>query len=160
MLDFVLRLISIAVHAGAGGHDHAMPEAAGADVPALVAEAQDPTGKFTTATEVRPILNATKGNWVAVREWDGQDLVYVTHLMSWRCGLVQLRFAVNDGPLEVWEMPPCDETSPQPNAINTDDGLPYKAFELGSVQSVTVEITYDDLENDGVRFERADVLMP
>ncbi len=127
---------------------------------ALVAEDQTPTGKFLTAGEVRPILTATRGNWIAIREWNGQDLVYVTHVWSWRCGLLQMEVSVNDGPAEIWDLPACREDSPQPTAILDEDGLPYRAFGSGSVQQVTVTLTYDDLSTDSVTFRRQDVLMP
>jgi len=122
------------------------------------AEPQVPTGKFTTAAEVKPIMAATKGAWVAVREFDGQDLVYVTHIMSWRCGLAGLRFAVNGGALEDWPLPPCDEASAQPGAI-PEDAVIYLRFPLGSVQSVEVELVYDDLTRETGAFPRAAVLM-
>ena len=34
--------------------------------------------------------------WVAVRDYDGQDLLYVTQILAWRCGLARLQSAVND----------------------------------------------------------------
>lgn len=127
---------------------------------ALVAEDQTATGKFLTATEVKPILTATKGNWIAIREWDGQDLVYVTHLWSWRCGLLQMEVSLNGGPAAIWDLPPCHMESAQPAAILDSDGLPFRAFELGSVQQVSVTVTYDDLTTDSVTVQRQDVLMP
>ena len=105
-------------------------------------------------------MQATKGNWVAVREYDGQDLVYVTHLLSWRCGMHQLRFSINDAPMQVWPLPPCLIDTAQPNAIRTEDGLPYQAFALGNVQSIAIEVLYDDLSSGTARFDRAQVLMP
>lgn len=36
-------------------------------------EPQIPTGKYTTAMEVRPILGITKNNWIGEREFEGQD---------------------------------------------------------------------------------------
>ena len=132
----------------------------GAIAQALVAEDQTPTGRFLTATEVKPILGATRANWVAVREWDGQDLVYVTHIWSWRCGLAQMRVSVNGAAPEVWPLPPCHLDSAQPAAILDGDGLPYRAFPLKSVEALTVWLTYDDLSEDVATFNRAGVLVP
>ena len=102
----------------------------------------------------------TKANWVAVREYDGQDLLYVTHLMAWRCGLHEMRLSVNGGPVEVWPLPPCLLDTNQPNAIRTEDGLPYRAYGLGEVRSVRVELLIDDLSEDSLELERKEVLMP
>jgi hypothetical protein len=125
----------------------------------LVAEPQVPTGQFTTATEVRPILTVTRGNWVAVREFNGQDLVYLTHLLAWRCGLVAIRFGVNGGAMAEWPMPPCQIDTASPNAL-PNDHLPYVGYALKSVESLQIEIVYDDLTTDSAEFERKAVLMP
>ncbi len=126
----------------------------------LVAEDQTPSGKFLTATEVKPILEATRANWVAVREWEGQDLVYVTHLWSWRCGLLEMQVSVNGAPAQVWPMPACHLDTAQPAAILDTDGLPYASFDLQSVETLDVTIIYDDLSEDTMAYTRASVLMP
>ncbi|MBY6157096.1 hypothetical protein [Pseudooceanicola nitratireducens] len=128
--------------------------------PQMQAEPQVPSGRFTTATEVRPILTATKSSWVGVREYDGQDLVYVTQILAWRCGLAGLRVAINDAPLSDWPLPPCHLDTPAPNAILPEDGLPYRAFPLGSVKTITVELIYDDLSSDAAVFLRPMVMIP
>lgn len=130
-------------------------------VPAgLVAEPQTPSGKFTTATEIKPILNATKGNWVAVREYDGQDLLYVTHLWGWRCGLSAMAISLNDEPMQNWPLPACHMKYSTPNAVLEEDGLPYLKLKLGSVRKITIQIVYDDLSMDVATFERGNVLIP
>ncbi|MFC3616688.1 hypothetical protein ACFORG_23345 [Lutimaribacter marinistellae] len=125
-----------------------------------MAEPQDVQGRFTTATEVRPILGATRRSWIAVREFNGQDLLYVTHLWSWRCGLKEIRIGVNGEAPEIWPLPECHLDTASPNAITETDGLPYRAFPLESVESVEVELLYDDLSRDTASFERATILMP
>ena len=130
-------------------------------VPAgLVPEPQAPTGKFTTATEIKPLLNATKGNWVAVRQYDGKDLLYITHLWSWRCGLASIAISVNDEAMQNWPMPPCHAEFSTPNAILEDDGLPYLSLRAGAVQKITIQIVYDDLSMDVASFDRGSVLIP
>ena len=165
MFEIFLTVLALAIQGGGSG-ETAQSEAtvtaqAEETAPAaLVAEPQEPTGKFTTATEVRPILNATKGNWIAVREFDGKDLVYVTHLWTWRCGLLEMRVGINGAAPEIWPLPDCHMDQPMPGVVLEQDGLPYRSFDLGSVQSIDVQITYDDLGTDAVAFDRSQVLMP
>lgn len=117
---------------------------------------------FTTAAEVRPILDATRANWIAVREYEGQDLLYFTHLASFRCGLDSIAYGVNsDLAILPFAAEPCYRDEAAPNALKMENGaLPYVAFPLGQVQSVTVTITYADGEQATVQFDRAAIKMP
>ncbi len=124
-----------------------------------VAEDQTPSGKFLTATEVKPILDATKGNWIAVREWEGQDLIYFTHILSWRCGLFEIRYSVNGGAQKLWPIPECDPNTHTVGAI-PDNADIYDTLPLQSVETVTVELLYDDLTTTRAEFERGAVLIP
>ncbi|MDU9003690.1 hypothetical protein [Sedimentitalea todarodis] len=124
------------------------------EAPQLVAEPQTATGKFTTALEVKPILNATRGNWITLREYDGKDLVYVTHLWAWRCGLLEMRVGINGNTPEPWPMPDCHLDQPAPGAILETDGLPYRGYALGSVALIEVQLTYDDLTTAGAKYNR------
>lgn len=100
---------------------------------------------FTTAAEVKPILEMTKSNWIAVREYDGQDLLYFTQILSWRCGLDSISYAVNGGDATKLATEPCYAEEGAPNALKMDTGLlPYVALPLGAVEDVTVTLTYDD----------------
>lgn len=131
--------------------------AAGLALAAGAAQAQG----FTTAAEVRPILEATRANWVAVREFDGQDLLYFTHLVAWRCGLNRVTFGINGAePAMEWVMEPCYEGTAQPNAIKAEGVQPYVALPLGIVQSVAVVVELDDGTRLDQSFDRAAVLMP
>lgn len=115
---------------------------------------------FTTATEVRPILEATKSNWVAVREFDGQDLLYITQLLAWRCGVATIAIGLNGAEPEIWEVEPCYEDTPTPNAIMSETILPYKRYELGSVAVIDVVLTFEDGTSTEGHFERGNVMTP
>lgn len=123
-------------------------------------EPQDPTGKFTTATEVKPILTATKSAWVALREYDGKDLLYFTHLVAWRCGLHEIQFGVNGAAQQVFEVEDCYTDTAQPNAIKAESHLPYIGYDLGAVNHVTVTLIYDDGSKDSAEYGRKEILMP
>lgn len=116
--------------------------------------------QFTTAAEVKPILDATKANWVSVREYDGKDLLYFTHLMAWRCGIDEIHYSVNGGDDTLWKGEPCYEGEAQPNAIKATDVLPFVSFPLGSVNAVTVRLVYDDGSTDSATYQRAAILTP
>lgn len=140
--------------------------APGDQAPLVLAEArapedQTPTGKFTSAAEIKPIMEATRGQWIAVREWEGEDWIYFTQMMSWRCGLWEVRYGINGAPAEtVLPMEPCYDETAAPNAFVDDALLPFVTFPLASVESVTVEVLYDDGTTDKATYERSDVLLP
>ena len=124
-----------------------------------VAEPQVPTGKFTTAIEIKPIMSATKGNWVAVREYNGNDLIYFSHILAWRCGLAGVRYSINGAPMKDWPLPPCQIDTNSPNAIQSDAKI-YEVHPLKSIGAVTIELIYDDLTRENASFERKQILMP
>lgn len=117
---------------------------------------------MTTAAEVRPILDATKPQWIAVREFDGQDLLYFTNLLAWRCGVTAVSYGLNGAPADTpFQMEPCYEGEAAPNAFKAEDGgFIYLTQPLGSITSVTVSVTYDDGSTDTAEYERKAVLMP
>lgn len=116
--------------------------------------------QFTTAAEVKPILDATKAKWVSVREYDGKDLLYFTHLMAWRCGIEEIHYSVNGGGESLWQGEPCYESEAQPNAIKATDTLPFVTFAQGSVSSVNVRLIYDDGSTDTASYNRSAILTP
>ncbi len=116
--------------------------------------------QFTTAAEVRPILEATRANWVAVREYDGQDLLYFTHLMAWRCGLEAIYYRVNGGDESIWLGEECHEGDTQPNAILSQNLLPFVAFPLKSIETVAVRLVYDDGEEAIADYTRQAIMTP
>lgn len=119
------------------------------------AQAED----FTTAAEVRPILEATKDNWVSVREYDGQDLLYFTHLLAWRCGLSEIHYAINGGAERRFMAEPCYEGEPLPNALKAEDLMPYVALEPGSIEGVSVRILYDDGGEGMMAYQRGAIII-
>lgn len=159
-----------ATEATAKGKDPAELDALAADaaeaaVPAPASrepETQIATGRFTTAIEIKPILGATRPQWVAVREYDGQDLLYFTNLLAWRCGLWEVRYGLNGAaPDIVLPIEPCHEETAQPNALVDPVAYPiWIEAPLGSIDSIEIEIDYDDGTTDAAVYARQSVLMP
>jgi len=116
--------------------------------------------QFMSAAEVKPILGMTKGNWVAVRAFNGQDLLYFTHLMSFRCGLEEVMYGINGEPASIsLPMEPCHEGTSAPMAMDPVAFPPYVAFPAGSVHSVNILMMYDDGDIEEATFERAEIQM-
>ena len=89
----------------------------------------------------RQILEMTKDAWIAFRDFGGEQLIYFTHLEAWKCGIAEVRYSVNSEALDqVWELQACDPENP--SAITTE--RPYIALPLGTAQSVSVQLTYQD----------------
>lgn len=125
-------------------------------------EPQVPTGKYTTALEVKPILGMTKGNWVAVRNYEGQDILYFSHLLAWRCGLWDIRYGINGAPADqVLALEPCHQDMQTPNVLTDVETYPiYATLPPDSVNTVYVEITFDDGTTDFAQFNRNEIQIP
>ena len=115
---------------------------------------------FTTAAEVRPILEATKASWIAIREYEGQDWLYFTQLLAWRCGISSVTYSTNGGPMQPVELAPCHEGTASPNALTSDDPFPNPRFELGSLNTVAIGLVLDDDTTMDAAYERPQVLIP
>jgi len=89
----------------------------------------------------KQILEMTKNSWVAFRNFNGRQLIYFTHLESWKCGILQVKYSINSGSLDqFYLLQSCDPNNS--NAVSTDK--PYISLPLGTAQTITVQVTYDD----------------
>lgn len=114
--------------------------------------------QFTTAAEVRPMLDITRDSWVSLREWNGEDQLLFTQIVAWRCGLDRIRYAVNGGGKKKLPLEPCYEGEIRPNAVKARDVLPYVTLPGGSVETVAVWLDYDDGSSDRESYARAAIL--
>lgn len=131
------------------------------DLTGLSPEDQTPLGKFTTAAEIGPIMEMTKNNWAAVRELDGEDLVYFTQILSWRCGMISAKFSINGAPLQDLELPECHMKYQQPNVlIDEEPLLTFRRFGAGSVDTIRIDILLDDLTTQTMTLQRDNILIP
>lgn len=159
-MEVILFLVGlgVAIDMAASGEQVDFYEAVESSL--FVAEDQTPTGKYTTATEVRMILPHTQAQWIALRPWEGQELLYFTNLLAWRCGLHQVSYAINGGDYQVLEMEPCYVDEAAPNALKMDGGvLPYVTLSADQAQTVDVRILYDDLEEFEAQYDRASIMI-
>jgi len=85
--------------------------------------------------------------WVSFREWQGLK-VYFTHLISYRCGIGEVRYGYDGAaPDKVFKLPPCDPANPH--------AVPQDATILMSVppktKSMSVQLTYADGTQSQIR---------
>lgn len=110
---------------------------------ALVAGQKDILERFTTG-------------WLAFRDWDGRKLLYFTHLISYRCAIQQVRYALDsDTPDQVFDTGPCDPDNP--HAIpGSGPGSTVHIDIPARTAFVSVELFYRDGTRSGVkRFDAA-----
>ncbi|MGI9416118.1 MAG: caspase family protein, partial [Hyphomicrobiales bacterium] len=88
----------------------------------------------------KKILEQLWTAWISFREWEGLT-VYFTHLISYRCGIKEIRYGLNDGaPDTVWPLPPCDRTNPHAVPENAKIYMNIPT----ATAAMSVQLTYHD----------------
>lgn len=100
--------------------------------------------------QVKSILESTKDSWIAFRIYQGRQYYYVTHLLSWRCGVKQLRYSENSEALDkTWPLPKCNKLLP--NNIPDDAKIHSKRMKTNTVKTLAIQLEYDDGTTSPVR---------
>lgn len=88
------------------------------------------------------VLEFTRDNWVSLRDFNGRQLIYFTHLVAYRCGIDEVRYSINNDRLgRSFTLPPCTEKNP--NAIPAGY-LPYISLPPGTANEIYVQLTFSD----------------
>ncbi len=100
--------------------------------------------------QVKSIMEATKDSWIAFRIYDGRQYYYVTQILSWRCGIKQLRYSENSDALDqTWPLPACNKLLP--NNIPDDAKIHSKRMKVGTVKTLAIQLEYDDGTTSPIR---------
>lgn len=87
------------------------------------------------------LLELTRASWAYFRDYNGRQLIYFTHLETYRCGIASVRYSLNSDKLDkIWTLQPCDLNNPQKITTNK----PYISLPPGTVKSITVQLTFND----------------
>lgn len=125
-------------------------------------EPQVPTGRYTTAIEIKPLITATRAGWVAIGSSQAGDLLYFSQLLGFRCGLWDIHYGLNGAPPTIpVVMEECHTDTRSPNAITDPMAFPiYITEPQGSIESVEVQVTFDDGTIDAAVYGRQLILLP
>ena len=92
---------------------------------------------------VKAAINATTANWIAFRNFNGKQLLYFTQLLTWKCGLREIRYAINSSHIsETWPLPVCNPQNPY--HLDPEKAEIYKSFALDSIKFVSVQVVFAD----------------
>ncbi len=115
--------------------------------------AQDKSG-VPDVSMFKMMLDANKTGWIAFREYNGQQLIYFTNMLTSRCRLKEIRFSINEETLDqTFNMPACIPDSPF--MIPADGGVEDIALilEPGVAKTISVQAVFeDDTETDMITF--------
>lgn len=112
---------------------------------------------MTTPEQIKPILEVVKPSWIAVRAYDGVDYVYFTQIVSWRCAIETIEYAINGGDFAVLETEPCYLDEANPHALRMETIFPFITQPVDSVAEVSVRLTFTDGSTDEAEYTRAQV---
>jgi hypothetical protein len=91
--------------------------------------------------QIKQILNMTKDNWIGFRDYDGRQLIYFTHLETYKCGIERVRYSINSDTLDqIWELQKCDPKNP----LKITKEIIYLTLPLGTAKSIAVKLTFSD----------------
>ncbi len=93
----------------------------------------------------KQILPMVSDSWVAFRDYDGKQWIYFTTLVTYHCGLSEIRYSIDSDALDKrFPLPACDRQ--RPNAIDPVENPPYLTFRRGSARQVMVQVVFSDGE--------------
>ncbi|MBU0584381.1 MAG: methyl-accepting chemotaxis protein [Alphaproteobacteria bacterium] len=96
----------------------------------------------------KQVLDQFWTSWIAFDASGNTGLVYFTQMVSYRCGIKEVRYSLNGDALDkALDLPPCD--AEEPYAI-PNDYMPYFKV-VKDVISMSVQVTYSDGTQSPVR---------
>ena len=121
----------------------------------LVAGATQATAQETKVMplpQVKNILNITRDSWIAFRDFNGRQLIYFTQIITWKCGVKEIRYSLNSDDLaERFPVPECNPLLP--NSIGENDKI-YLQMKLNSVETAAVQLLFDDATTSATQIYR------
>ena len=106
--------------------------------------------RVPTVPFVKKALKVSKGRWIAFRNFHGNQLVYFSSLVTWKCAISELRYSVNGTALDQrWPLPSCNPHVPYNIDLKTTKVL--LTLPLGQAKSVSVQIVFKDGSKSAVR---------